>query len=418
MPTVPAPQPPKPAATAAPKPPPLKPSEVPIGERPVEKPRADKRGLDDYLAETTPRVEAPPAERAPKAPEPPEDAPEAPPQDKPADSPSGASEGNPDETEGDLDSLIESVVPKPKPSPSPEDTNTNTPKGLRTAYETLKKEHDKLKSDFEKAKSGADEDLKKAFEELKAERDQLAEKLTYAAYTESPEYAEKFGRPAENAYADAIALVGRVKNAVTGTTGTAGDIQALYHLYSQDIAAATERAEELFGRAGDRIIAKIEQIDTAEKNRLMAVEDWRKNASARQTAHKLESDKHRKRILDVWQDQIRLERETRPDLFDNSKDPNLSSLQKRAEAFAELAFVPDNSMDEERLVRHQAKVRMLAAASIPLLSKLNTANKEIETLKAALAEYEGGKPKVKSTGEASKAEKKVGMAALSQYFEE
>lgn len=385
-----------------------------------EVPRAPKRDLGEYFGEkpAAPPPKAPePVKEPAAAQEPPQEAPKPPAEAKTADPVPEAPKAEP-EAKDDLDSLIESAAPKKPVAAQPVEDTPAAPKELRSAYEKLRTEHAKLKADAEKfhMEQNGNGDLKKAFEDLKSERDKLAERLAYAAYTESPDYENRFAKPTQESYASALELAGRLKNQLVERAGNAQDIQLLYNLYQTDISAASEKAEEMFGRAGDRILGKIEQFDQLEKQRIMAVEDWRKNATTRQTQQKLEMEKARANAMGIWKDQLDRERATRPDLYDFSADPKLSELSKRAEAFAEAAFLPDPTMPQEDVIRHQAKVRMLAGSAIPLMSKLHAANTEIEQLKTALAEYEGSKPKVKASGESSRAEKRKGLSAIEDYF--
>ena len=67
-------------------------------------------------------------------------------------------------------------------------------------------------------------------------------------------------------------------------------------------------------------------------------------------------------------------------------DPKLSDLHKRSEALAEAAFLPPPDSDPQQVIQHQAKVRMLAGAAIPLMAKLRAAQEEIAQLKATVSE--------------------------------
>ena len=368
----------------------------------------------------TPKPNPEPPPTAPQPPEPPKTLQEAPEPPKAADTPPKPTESptaNPDAKAeaSDIDSLLDDVAPK-KPAQA-EPVQAAAPKELRSAYEALKAEHAKLKAEIEKASSekGTSE-LQKAYEELKADRDTLAEKLAYAAYTESPEYESRFNKPTQEAFAHAIEVAGRIKNQLADRPGNSSDIQALYNLYQVDIAAATERAEEMFGKAGDRLLSKIEAFDQAEKARILAVEDWRKNAGTRKAQSEMEQQKARASLLETWKQSIEGERARRPELYDFSADPKLSDLHKRSEAFAEAAFIPPPDSDPQQVIQHQAKVRMLAGAAIPLMAKLRAAQDEIAQLKATVSEYDGSKPKVKPTGEGSVKEKKYGLSALDSYF--
>lgn len=390
---------------------------------PPEPPRSPKRGLEEFIGETTkPNPEPPPT--SPPPPEPPKTPQDAQEPTKAADTPPKPTESptaNPDAKAdaSDIDSLLDVVSPQKQAQvqTKAEHVPLTDPKELRSVYAELKKEHSNLKAEVERIKSGKElSDMREAFEQLKADRDALAEKLAYAAYTESPEYENRFNKPTQEAFAHAIEVAGRIKNQLADRPGNSSDIQALYNLYQVDIAAATERAEEMFGKAGDRLLSKIEAFDQAEKARILAVEDWRKNAGTRKAQSEMEQQKARASLLETWKQSIEGERARRPELYDFSADPKLSDLHKRSEAFAEAAFLPPPDSDPQQVIQHQAKVRMLAGAAIPLMAKLRAAQEEIAQLKSTVSEYDGSKPKVKPTGEGSVKEKKYGLSALDSYF--
>lgn len=369
-----------------------------------------------------PNPEPPPTSTPP--PEPPKTLHEAPEPPKAADTPPKPTESptaNPDAKAdaSDIDSLLDVVSPQKQAQvqTKAEHVPLTDPKELRSVYAELKKEHSNLKAEVERIKSGKElSDMREAFEQLKADRDALAEKLAYAAYTESPEYENRFNKPTQEAFAHAIEVAGRIKNQLADRPGNSSDIQALYNLYQVDIAAATERAEEMFGKAGDRLLSKIEAFDQAEKARILAVEDWRKNAGTRKAQEEIENQRVASSRMEMWKQSYENEKSRRPELFDFSNDVKLSEIHKKSDAYAEAAFFYDPKSIDESAIKHMSSVRMLAGAAIPLMAKLRAAQEEIAQLKSTVSEYDGSKPKVKPTGEGSVKEKKYGLSALDSYF--
>lgn len=376
--------------------------------------RADAKDVGSYFGEPEPQK---PTTTPPKAPEPPKPEVKPEPPKQPTEPVAKVDPVKPVEPAkpAEPDDLLESAAPR-KPEKSTEPIQGG-PRELREAYAKEKSEVARLKAEVEKLSKEGPKEIVESLQRLQTERDELAKKLAFHDYANSPEYEAKYVAPFKQTAASAYDIVKKLRHQIEERTGTEADVNELYYTFVRDPASAIEKAQESFGAASGLIMAKIETMVETNNKGQEAIQEWTKDSASRRALQQAEVEKRRTETVEIWKDQIERETATRPDIYNpGDDDPKIKDLYSRAQKFADAAFIPDASMTHEQMVRHQAKVRSMAAVLPVILAKNRALEDKLAKAEEALKEYEDGKPRIKSTGETQKA-KKHGLSALEDYFQ-
>lgn len=337
-------------------------------------------------------------------------------------------------------------TPKPgdKPPDKPSDKAPVTAPELRKAYDTLKTEHAKIKSEFEnfkKATSTPKEDPeKKALQEKLSVAEkrlgELDETLRYTNYERSPEFRDKYQKPYEDAY-----VAGRKKVATldveeraietedpaTGEKSkkviqearpaTEADFDRLMQI--TDDRQARQLAKQLFGADAPIAMAMREKVVELSQAGQSAIENYKKEGAAREKQAQEMTTRQKAEINAAWTQLNKAIVEKHPHLFAPVEgDDEGNALLEKGFAFVDRAFGEDAAkIPPQELVKIHSQIRNRAAGfgRQVLINKRQAA--EIKELKAQLEELQRSEPGGGDGGRPKPDEDagKYGEAALDRY---
>jgi len=324
------------------------------------------------------------------------------------------------------------TTPEPSPSPKPSDKSKSEPTGetkadhpidpkpggeqfrtskeLREAYASAKADATaktarltELESKLAKLEaspgntdrleahvSGQIETLKKQL----AEKDDRLAELGY-------EYTEDFKTKFENRYnsKEKAAIDYVTQLAVTledGSTrpGTANDYALLMRL---PLAQADAKAEEMFGRGGARIMARVEELKEIARESREAVaqhkETWKVKAQEEAVRKAQEKEAHGAMWTRLNKDISEKVREFRPTTeSDPDHDPEYNALLKKGFEESDTFFHNRADMTAQERVLLDTRIRNQSAAFRPMRHKVKAQAARIAELESKLAEFVKSEP--------------------------
>lgn len=323
----------------------------------------------------------------------------------------------------------------PPPETEPPETPPTTPPAngkpvktatLRASYDALKKQFNDLQTkhaalEAERAKP-LPEDPEKArlSETLTAREKRLAEledTVRFTNYERSTEYQENYWKPFESAI-----VTGRNKTAglqvverkddvgeviQAGRKGTPEDFEAI--VQADDVTAA-RLAAQLFGDAAPQVLYHRERAIELNWKRVSALETFKKEGAARETARATATQKAQKENAELWKSEIERGVKDHPAWFAPVEgDAKGNESLERGRAMAEAAFsgnIKDKETGQMRPMTGTERARLHAAAynfiaAFPrLAAQLRAAKAELTKAQNALKEYEesGAPPRDGSGG--------------------
>lgn len=314
---------------------------------------------------------------------------------------------------------------------------------LRNAYENLKREHHKLKADFEKAKTASqDETRVKQLQELldneRKARAEIEQELKMTAYERSQEFKDKFQKPYMDAYKmgrqkAASLKVQEVKNDVDevvrpGRQGTEADFDTIMRIDDDDTAA--EKAAELFGPVkAQAVLYYRERVQELHNSSRSAIEDYRNNAATREkemiearTRQEQQQAEMAKANAETFRKLVDEGIKARPEFFTPAEgDTEAAEVVKRGQAVADSLFSGINPKTgrpytPDGLVKFHAFVRNAVAAHGHILHKLKAAEVKLAEMESDLAEYKQSGSS-KDSGRAGEPKKGDGLPGDEEFDE-
>lgn len=295
----------------------------------------------------------------------------------------------------DLLSELSKPSPGPEKPEAPEAPASPTPTGgqLRQKLEETLAENKRLQERMVELEGGA-ESAKEA-DALKQKAQQLEERLRVVSYRDSDEYKTKHEKPIETAIAKAAKVAARLKLESGEGMGKPTHVAELHSLLARDDdAKAVERATELFGEAGARILDAVQDIVDAEQSAGEALQNWQKESVERSQREVAEVRKTIDTRLKQFRQNVSDFQEQRPELFEF--DDTQAEAFKKYSDIADAAFTGDGRRPEE-LIPVQALVRNMAAAFVPTRLQLQAAKARIAELETHVQQLSGASPQVNPT---------------------
>lgn len=341
---------------------------------------------------------------------------------KPAPAPTPTPSPEPAKTTPALDDDLPKRPTKPaepakpaasKPVEIPDDQKSargGTLKEFRDQYETTKKERDELASKLKALETAREEgtraEIAKATAELNAKMEQIRKRneeleteVKFTNYTRSSEYKDKFEKPLQSAWEEALAdISGATIELEDGTErqASAQDIQALLQLPA---IAAARRANELFGAAAPAVIQHRNNILGIIKARDNAIKEYREKGAEREREMSAKASQQMERVYSVFNETIKQYETADAGLYGRPEDPEAQQYWDKGDKLVALAVKRqglDDSLPEDEqsavLTRAQATVAARARAFGPLLHKLHKLEAEVEGLRGKQAKLTKSEP--------------------------
>lgn len=301
-------------------------------------------------------------------------------------------------------------IPAPtKPAPRatkqveiPEDQKSargGTLKEFRENYETTKKERDELAQKVKALETAREEgtraevakatsELNAKMEEIRKRNEELETEVKFTNFTRSSEYKDKYEKPLEDAWKEAISDInGAVIELEDGTERAAGwqDIQQLIALPA---IAAAKRATELFGSAAPAVLQHRNTIINIERARKAAIEDYKVKGAEREREMAAKASQQMERVFATFNSTIQDYEKADGTLYGRPQDPEAQKFWDAGDKLIALAVKRqglDTSLPEEEqsavLTKAQAAVAARARAFGPLRHRVMTLERELEELR-------------------------------------
>lgn len=266
---------------------------------------------------------------------------------------------------------------------------------LRKAFRKLHKEHDALKSETAQLRARSQAKPDEALSgEVKKLRDQLSAaetELRYLDYTKSQEFKDKFEKPYQDAFSDAVEEVRELR--VTNADGqsrpaTEADFQRILAADHQEVR---ELANGMFGEYANDVLALRRKLIDMNRNANREAKRYREGAAEREKARAVKQQEEREGLEKLWKSKVAEVGERYKQFFgevdgDDEYNESLRDGYKRVDS----ANSPDLPLEEK--VTRLAVVRHKAAAfgAQVLLNKRLQAR--VTELEEALKEYEKSIP--------------------------
>ena len=304
----------------------------------------------------------------------------------------------------------EATKPEPKIPENQKSVRGGSLEEFRKNYETTKKERDELASKLKALETAREEgtraEIKKATEayekkvsELEAKYTEVETRLRFTDYTRSSEYKEKFEKPLESAWREAISdISGATIELEDGTERQASvqDIQSLLHMPA---IAAARRANELFGAAAPAVLQHRNAILSLTRARESAIKEYQEKGAEREREMQTNSERQRERIYGVFNETIKHYETADASLYGRPEDPEEQKYWDKGDRLIALAVKRqglDESLPEDEqsaiLTKAQATVAARARAFGPLIARMHKLEAEVESLRGKQAKLTKSEP--------------------------
>lgn len=314
------------------------------------------------------------------------------------------------------------VKPAPEPAKTaatpknvqiPEDQKSargGTLKEFRESYEATKKERDELASKLKALETAREEgtraEIKKATDayekklaELEAKYNDAETRLKFTDYTRSAEYKEKFQKPLQTAWEEALADITGATIELEDGTERQASAQDIHALLQMPALQAAKRASELFGAGAAAVMQHRTTILNLTRARDNAVKEYQEKGIEREREMQAKESQQMERVYGVFNETIKQYETADADLYGRPQDPEAQQFWDKGDRLIALA-VKRQGLDErlsqeeqsEVLTRAQATVAARARAFGPLLHRLHKLEAEVESLRGKQAKLSKSEP--------------------------
>jgi len=318
-----------------------------------------------------------------------------------------------DKTEPSQDKLEQEQKPKPG-QPEQQKAGKKSPWKLLDEERKLRLEAEQRAIEAEKrAIPKAEWEAKiKEIEQLRARNQELEDKIRYINYTSSKEFDQKYRQPFRQACERAIKELADIEISLPDGTTRKFAPNDLIELVQMPLAKARVIATEKFGDLANDVMAHRNKLRELLDQQIQAVNDAKKAASERFKQHKEQITKIQEEVVQTWQkanDAVYND----PDIgkwfkpVDGDERINKAlenGFAKVDEAFKLNPLDPRLTPEQRRdIVRKHAAIRNRAAAFGRLVEEIRRRDKQIQSLKQQLDQYQKAEPAIEgNTRQATK----------------
>lgn len=304
----------------------------------------------------------------------------------------------------------EATKPEPKIPENQKSVRGGSLEEFRKNYETTKKERDELASKLKALETAREEgtraEIKKATEayekkvsELEAKYTEVETRLKFTDYTRSSEYKEKFEKPLESAWREAISDISGATIELEDGTERQASVQDIQALLQMPAIAAARRANELFGAAAPAVLQHRNAILSLTRARESAIKEYQEKGAEREREMQTNSERQRERIYGVFNETIKHYETADASLYGRPEDPEEQKYWDKGDRLIALAVKRqglDESLPEEEqssiLTKAQATVAARARAFGPLIARMHKLEAEVESLRGKQAKLVKSEP--------------------------
>lgn len=312
---------------------------------------------------------------------------------------------------------IDGLIPKKREAPKAPDkppgetaTEARTPKELREAYATEKREKERLEGELkalkaqghtptELAKLPEYQQVMRELSESKTELDRVRGELHSRDYTLSPEFQQRYAAPVNEAFkAVSTAMsVMRVTDPETGKERRLTDAEIIQISKMETDIDRSEKLHELFGPNAVRVVAQMERLAEAGAALQAAHLDAKQNGSTRLKEQAAKQAESQRAVVAQYQEAVNQITAADPDLYAPlpDTDPDASEFnpnQAAAKVLATVAFLGREGTPRETIVRAQAACTARIIGFEKLQHTNRTLTNRISELEKELAQHKQAEP--------------------------
>lgn len=227
---------------------------------------------------------------------------------------------------------------------------------------------------------------------LKKRMETLEEEIRYVDFTKSTEFKEKFERPYQDAYADAVEEVKELRVTLPdggSRAATSQDLDKILQADTQDVRAL---ANEMFGEAAGDVLAARRRLAELNRNANRESKRYREQAAERDRQKAIKAAEEKEGMARMWKQANEAIAERYAEYFGHIEgDDEYNKELDAGYATVEKAHSPDLPI-EERMSR-LAAVRHRAAAFRAQVLKNRRLSARVEELEGIVKEYENSAPR-------------------------
>jgi hypothetical protein len=338
---------------------------------------------------------------------------------KPTEKPKADAEPKPDESAKPAEGAA-AEPPEPVKLSDLRSAYANLKKRVKEEYEPKIQQFQALESKLKELENSNPPEVKALQERLaSAEKrvDELESEIVYVDYKKSKDFQEKYQRPYEEAWRDALADLSELSVELEdGNTRPATD-KDLLALASLPLGEARKRANAMFGDSADDVMAHRRKIIDLSNAQTKALEDARNKGVERAKTSETERKATHEKTVKMWGEANTAIVQKWPKMFAPVEgDQEGTALLVKGQTMADRLFAPTTQADVDQLNAQgrtseakEAELRLapktpeeavhlhaLIAQKIRNHDRLalwyNKAQKKIAELEKALAEYEKSTP--------------------------
>lgn len=404
--------PPAAVPAAAPKAPKAGPTAIPVGAMPTPPTSAPNEpaatidplsGFDRYAkpAEEGLVPHSPKPQPQQKQPEQPKA--EEPEQDKEEPKPETA-------PEDDDDSLGDDTKATPKPEPKEEAPVEG--KGKKVSPWKLVEEHKsaRLKAETEVAElrklipnEAEAKSSQERFKSLEAQNKELLEHLRHLDYQKHPEFLDKYEKPYNDKWNSIMRRLNGVK--LKDAEGNARDVQPsdIVRLGTLTADQVIEQAESQFGKLGNWVAERVEELKTLQESKFAALDNAKKDAAKLAEQWESQNNEINKFLKDTYTKSLtEIEQHSKYGQYFKMKegDDEFNSKLEGGTKFVDENWQKDPrdpSLTQEqraKIVKSHAAIRNRARAFSVLNLTVQRQEAEIARLNSELAQFKSSEPKI------------------------
>lgn len=314
---------------------------------------------------------------------------------------------------------IDGLIPKKREAPKAPDKppgetapEARTPKELREAYATEKREKERLESELKalKAQGHTPSELAKLPEyqqvmrelsESKTELERVRSELHSRDYTLSPEFQQRYAAPVNEAF-KSIATTMSVLRVTDETTGEKRRLTDAEIIQISKLPTDIERSEklhELFGADAVRVVAQMEKLADAGAALQAAHLDAKQNGSTRLKEQAAKVAESQRAVVAQYQEAVNQITAADPDLYAPlpDTDPEAQEFNQSlasAKVLATVAFLGREGTPKEKIIRAQAACTARIIGFERLQHTNRTLNNRIAELEKELAQHKQAEPPI------------------------
>lgn len=373
----------------------------------LEKPskQAEKPAKETPKPTAAPKPPAEKQEPAEGAPKPPAEKPVT---DKPAAAPAKT------------DKKPETAEPEPAPEADPSakfQLAHDLRKAFRNQHKELQAKENELKELRAKVSTKAPppEPIIEENKALKKRLEEVETELKYVDYTKSAEFKEKFEKPYQDAYDDAIEEV-KEFHVLTEDGGTRpATAQDFQRVLQADVSEVRKIAADLFGESANDVLVMRRKLVDLNRTATREAKRYRESAGQREQERAAKIAEEREGMRKLWTEAVESIPKKYPEWFAHKEGDDEWNAELDA-GYAVVDKAHQEGLPVEEKVARLAALRHRAAAFRPLVMKTKRLEARVAELTEVIKGYEESSPKAGKNG--SEANRVNGSSEPPSAFDE